>query len=581
MADLVPSVLLYGQAIKMLEELEYLRKLEPSSNTEQLVEKLAALLTDFENTAGRPLVNYESVAETEPPDSEKMNRFWRSAEIDINLLKQQVDLIRASAIFTHNLIKTEIINAQRETATLKSKVKTLQLFTSSNDRDIVTFGDSFDSLDLVDVDFVDPSEQPYLSSVGQVTLAPVGELFDLSKSAGVRILHDDSNGFLGNNQEVIDPLETELDPRTRNSSILFKSEIEQFGNVKNLLDSEPNTWIEYEVYKVAENHRRSANDLGFQYSQTLESGEVILKDWANGPDRDVLKLGLEFTLPSIQQINTISLTPFGLEANSNNPVYVDRIRASANGTDWIPILPEGIWIGTDVNVSQSSNSDLVVPQKAYWNFSPISVKYIRIFFEQRTPVNTQVGHAYWLDKDNPNESARVEGPIPDHLRVPIHHSREIVGNLVQRRELMPAKRWVIAIRDVELQQALYRGYSILVSKPFRVNGTIEKVILDDAEVEIPKDFPSTRSWISFYVSHDNGESWHPISRIGDSSSSLPKEISFNDPVDKSFKQGSTLNIETESPVNSIRLKAEIARPSGFASSTPVLKSYRLKVKVAR
>lgn len=574
MGNVVPSVLLYGQALKLLEELQLAQEQNLVKDAETILSELTDILIRFEESAGKPLVNYEPIAETEPPLSEKANRFWTAAEKDVNLLQQQVDMLRAASIVTHNTLVTNTRAAFQDNARLNNKLKTLQLYSNNSDSSIITFGDSFKSLDSVDNDLIPDSEEVFLAHEGFVTLGRRGQLVDLSPDAAIKILGT-SNGFLGNNQEITDPSDTATDPESGYVHYTFKAESNDYSSLSNITDGEPNTWIEYEHYEVPKAARLAAGNYNFEYLDDSDSEAVKRVDWAKGPTNGVLKLGLEFDLGKIDNINVIDLTPFGLEGNANYPVLVRQIQTSPNGTDWTSVFPTKVWIGTEVNVRAARSAENVLANRAVWTFESRAVRYVRVYIEQPNPVNSNIGHPFWVNEET---EAREEGPIPPVDNPQEYWGTDVRGDLVQFREYFEGKRWAIGIRDVALQQVRYVEKSTLITRPLRAGGVIDRVVLEDADIVVPADYDTSQSWVRFFISPDDGETWLPISRIEDNFNGVPEQISFNDPLPASLREPNVYNHDTDSPVTSVRLKVELLRPQDSSSTTPILRFYKLKVK---
>jgi len=575
MGKLVPSVLLYGQASLLLEELEEAHASGAVKDTFDLIRELAAILTNFQESAGRPLAKYEPVDSTEPPSSEKTNRFWRNVERDINLLQQQVDILRAATVFSHNMITTEGRQARQQNDRIANKLKTLQMYSNGMDSSIITFGETFNSFDSIDRSLVQSHEQAALFHAGHVTLGQAGDMYNLSHSSVVKILPN-SNGFLGNNREIEDPADTPVDPESGTPLYAFKAESRIYDDKERMVDGEPDTWIEYERHYLTSSQKSSADNLNFEYKYIDENDNEERVDWATAPPNNVLKLGLEFDFESVRNLNAIEFTPFGLEDNSNYPVLVRKIQTSPDGTSWTSVFPTNVWVGTDVNLRTARTADNVVTGKALWAFEQRAVRYVRVFIEQHHWVHCNVGHMYWVNRRNPD--VRVEGPIPPADNPTRFMGNRSVGEFLQRREYFEGRRWAIGIRDLLMQQVQYKAKSTLISRPLRVDTTIDRVMLDSADIQIPDEYPNDEHWIKFFISPDEGENWYQISRIEDHWNGIPEQISFNDPLHSSLRENNVANYETDTPVTSIRLKVEFTRPADLVSTTPVLRSYVLKVK---
>lgn len=575
MAQLVPSVLLYGQALKLINELREGQEAGTLRDTDDLIAKLADILTRFEDTAGTPFLQYSPVVETEPPSSEKTNRLWRALEKDVNLLQQQMDILQASTSFSHNIVATEVMKSKSANARVSNKLKTLQLYTESVDSSIITFGDSFRSLEFTDSTKVPAYEQAMLLGEGYLTLAPDGEMVNLSEDATVTIL-DGSNGYLGNNHEVEDPGGT-VDLQTGSDWYTFKTENRIYNDLKGLLDAEPNSWIEYEHYYLTEEQQRAGANLNFVYQKQNEDGSFENINWASGPGGGTLKLHLQFDLKSIKTLNSIEYTPYGLEENANPPVLIKYVETSPNGTDWTSIYPASVWLGTETNIQAARTADNVATEKAVWAFEARSVQYIRFHIEQPNPITCRVGHAYYVDEDT-ETFERVEGPIPPTTDPTKYYEESNHGSLLQQREFFIGKRWAVGIRDITLQQREYVERSVIVTKPLRVGGVVDRVALTRADILVPQEYSSDQSWVEFYVSPDDGGSWFQISRIEDDYLGIPEQIAFNDPTPEAFREAGVAYYNVDGIVTSLRLKIVLTRPDELVTTTPILRSYALKVK---
>lgn len=571
MPDVVPSEILYGQILQIVDEI---KEAQGSVDTLGLIQDLNQALARFDEIVGHPISLYEPITPTEPPASEKMNRFLTNSERDIGLLRRQLDLLRSASIFLHNASTTEISNLKDGNAKLGNQLKSLQLHSGSRHDGIIVFADSFRNRDMLDDSRVPAAQRAIILAPSHVALPPEGESIDLSSLAKAEILSS-SNGFLGNNQEIEDPETAPLNLSSSTKQYEFVQEEYKADELEDVLDGEPDTWIEYEHYKLTDAQRLQARNYNFVYTDEEDDGNVRDIEWSNGPDGDVLRLDLEFDLKSTRQMNSISLTPFGLENNINYPILVRSIHTSADKTDWQEVTPMGVWIANEVNLQAARTANGSIIGGAVWSFESRPVQYIRCKIEQHNPVDVNVGHLYWVDEDS--EDLRVEGPNPPIDDTGIYLSTRRVGTALQRREFFKGKRWAIGIRDIEFRQSQYSEKAAIVTKPMRVSGRVDRVVLESAIVDIPEGYPADQYWVRFFVSPDDGESWHPIARMDNPQLGLPQQISFNDPLHESLREYTVTNYITNNPVTSLRLKIELERPTSMRETTPVLRSYTLKV----
>ena len=588
MAELVPSVLMHGQAIKLLRELIDAQKAGTMQDLPQAFEALTDVLQVVEDNAVQPLVEYDPIAETEPPLSAKINFFLRMASADVNLLNQQGDLLQAATMFTHNLVQTEIMRGKNDNARVNNKIKTLQMYSNGLDSHTITFGDTFKSLEFTDPSMTSRDDRLYLVGSGHVTLAPSGPLVNQVSNARVKILTDSSNGFLGNNHQV-----EKVERVTGKDVITLKAEMRPYRDLTALIDESPITWIEYEKYDLTEEQISAAGGLlrgGFYYRKRNSDGSIELVKWVGPPPKNTLKLALQLDLESVKEINSFEFVPFGLDDNKNHPFLIRKVQTSPNGTDWTELHPSKVWIGTDINLRSARSAGNVVTGAAAWAFETRSVRHIQIFLEQPRSLRVDLGHIYWETKNKSNRYTRVNGPLGTLFNPGKFNDNFAVEEKVQRREVLQADRWAIGIREIAAKQTNYVSAGTLVTERLYAGGLIDRVALHEAEFDVPPSYDDTKQWVKFFISPNDGADWYPISRIQDDYLGIPEQIAFNDPLPESFREPGVHYVKVNNPVTQVRLKIEMSRPEGthqpssetpaidYNTTSPVLKSYMLKVR---
>jgi hypothetical protein len=568
----IPNVILYGQALSLIQQIADSYNSGNVRNVEDAAQELRQILTEFESSSGKPQIQYDPFAEGEPVLSKKVNQLWGDLQNDVNILQNQLDVLRAAAVFTHNIVTTETLRSAAENARVNNKLKTLQLYSDNVDSNIVTFGDSFHDDQFIDESMSQNWQQPLIDN-GIVTLGQQGNLADLSTSATVYILPS-SNGFAGNNQEVNDPTNAPTDPLTNQKMITFVAETNAADNLVNITDGQPDRWFEYEHVKLSEDDKFKAGNFNFSY-KIVTGDQVQMIDWSSGPSDNTLQLNLMIKLADVENINYIAYTPYGLKNNANPPVVVRKVQVSANGTDWIAADPSDVWIATDPNLVAARSADNVVIGTATWNFPSIPVQYIQIAIAQPLSVPTNIGHVYFVKKDS---AQRVEGPAPT-LPIGAYYDPDgySFGDTLQGREVFDGQRWAIGIKDIAIQKIQYVEQSVIVTKPLLVGGLVDRVSLE-ASIYIPPDYPPDSEWVSFFISPDDGATWNQISRIQDDFLDIPEIIAYNDPLPEAFREPGVSYYSVSNPVTSLRLQILITRPNDQPSSTPFVQSYKLKVR---
>jgi len=670
MAQESPTTLLYAQAIQAINRLRALYAAVTSNKgPEDISESINNTLSKFVLNAGKTTTQYEPLYKSEVPTSEKMNRFLDDYQGDVNLLQNELDLLRASTVLTHNLVKTDILKAQQENNRLQNKIKTLKLYSSIDNSSLVYFGDSFITEDFIDWSLVSASERAELLGSGYLSL-PVSKQQNLMSSSRTSLtILKTSNGFIGNNQEIQDPSTTTTNPINGQKMFSFVSATNRGGLISSIVDGRPNTWFEFEKYLVSNIDRSRAQNLNFEYQLTNDStNSYLISDdnpsrsvgslinWADGIPDDVtskrsttgvLKLHMEIDLGAVQQVNVINLVPYGLIDNKNNPFHVRKVYTSINKTDWNVVGPENVYISTSIDNRANFDAETILVGSAVWVTDGSQVRYIRFEIEQRSPIVCYIGHNYYVDRSGPainTPNYLVEYPVLNSANVtydsaipynsPIYYGgtdtdpnvansgydnyatnnnpprsltvsqtspiadagyrkagpnppvnnpqlyndarNTIVNDLMQKREYFTGKRWAIGIRDIGAKKNTYDKSGVVVSKKFNVPGIVDRVSLE-ADISIPDSYDRSVSWVSFYISPDDGLSWYQISRIQDDFLGIPEVLAFNDPTPFDLRESGVAYYDVRGTVDSIRLKINIDRPTGSENSTPIVHSYKLKV----
>lgn len=143
-------------------------------------------------------------------------------------------------------------------------------------------------------------------------------------------------------------------------------------------------------------------------------------------------------------------------------------------------------------------------------------------------------------------------------------------------------RWMVGIREIELEATTYQEESVLVSKPISFAWPIQTVALSVDET-IPEalyadDLQTRNKWITYYISIDDGAHWIPISP----SEAQPVGEEVLPPKTIRFVQGRNVAptahqtvIRVDQPVRQIRFMARLRRGPD-ETVTPILSGYQLR-----
>lgn len=153
-------------------------------------------------------------------------------------------------------------------------------------------------------------------------------------------------------------------------------------------------------------------------------------------------------------------------------------------------------------------------------------------------------------------------------------------------------RFAISVRDVNIYSYKFAETSEVVSKSYNSPSPVSKLSLSVDE-QIPRIFyngdraGTENDWIKYYISVDNGTSWHRISpihhratRSEDGVNLLPEIINLNSEIPLSERDNPLSYVDTPEPVYEVRFKAVLSRPTDITdaeSYTPVLYKYALQI----
>jgi len=589
--QLSPNTSIYSKALSRLRDVNRNYSLGNLKTPEDYIAAINDIAHQLLSEGEKPHLFYDFIEHGEPPLSREYNRFWESMSSDVTIAYDQINYLKAHVINGYNLSTAEIKKARNENARVKGKLKTLQLYSTSVDNGIRIFGDFFTNFDFIDLEKTPNSERAELANYGLITLGKTNEVENLLNNAVVTV-DDESNGFLGRNQEISNPESAPIDPVTNTAYYTFTAENASYNDMNAILDDNPDTWLEYEHNWVDNATRESVGNIDFRYRDDRDNAEEPYLDWASGPEDGVLKLVLNFDLQSVKKASRIVFIPHKVSPYGLHPIRIKNVTVSPNGADWTRVSNKTVWVGTDINISGISANEEIVIGSAVWEFDEQTIRYAKMEIEQIWPIQSNIGHMYFqdqsavtLERDENGESIylytasdRIEGPVPPVSDIGKYYDPTYASskNLIQFREYFEGQRWVIGIKDISIESVRYNETSTIISKPFRIDGEVDRITID-ADYDIPPSFASDQKWVKFYVSTNNGLDWYQISDIRDSSLDIPEIIAFNDPLPAEFREQGVAYYNTGDRVDSLLVRIDLSRPSDASHSTPVVRNYQLKV----
>lgn len=584
MTQLSPDTTIYSKAIARLKNLGLRYQRGDISTPEDYYASIRDTITSIYEYNYRPSLAYNFIEDGEPPSSKESLFFWQSLETDVNIIQDQINYLKAHAISSFNASVDNMQKASNENARVRGKLNSLLLYSDGISEKERIFGDFFTNYDYIDINNSDID----IYNSGSIILGSQSTITNLLSSSNPSI-HPSSNGISGNNFELEDPAGAGILSVDGSANLIFKNESDNYSNLASLIDNEPITRFEYEIYSLSDEYRGESSitkDKGFKIKKRDET-EV---DWASGPLQvngerlNYLKLLLDFDLGSVQKASIATLTPHKVSEQSTHPIRVSKVMVSQDGSDWTTVSKNAVWIGNDINLTGTSASDEIVIGRAFWSFQEQLVRYLRFEIDQIKPLDdVAIGHIYFEKVEETNtdggviSAGRVDGPVPSVLKIDDYVQPGIVSGLVKKRESLIGKRWAIGIKDVALAAAEFNETATMVSRSFKIDGIIDKVAIE-ADYDIPSGFNQAEgNWVEFYVSPNDGADWFQISNIQDDFYGIPEIVSFNNPIPKEFREPNVAYYNVKGTVNSVIVKIVLKRPADLINSTPVVKSYKLKV----
>jgi hypothetical protein len=314
---------------------------------EQLMQEIVSILTIFAKTLNKPIFTAPVFLTGDIADPNYYNQVFNNILKDLTILFTEIENLESVIV---NNFNTGIVESNRLTARLKTIASLLSdyiLYSKISTKDIQYFSDSFNDLSKIEIESeLARAEYCYVNHDEGVVTLPV----DLEKESRITtsyapVINSNSTGIIGNNQEL---------------------DADYHGNIRDVLDNNPDTWFEYE--KIV--------------STTDTNIEPLILD-------------LTINLDKEQIINFIRINPNNF--NNKTVLQIDKIEISTDGKIFTSIkedIPISNFIddNEDTTFILSSSSSKYNGQGLY-TFTPRQVKFIHCVFrqEQSYPIQTSSG----------------------------------------------------------------------------------------------------------------------------------------------------------------------------------------------
>jgi hypothetical protein len=608
----IPLTMVIGRARNALARLEARLRQGKINSRHTFLAELTEQIGDFVVGALTPSMEVPYMQRDDLLIRELVEEPLEQAATDVSLAGEQIAAIRELTLQVFNLCQSEREGLKLRLGEVTALTDSFRLWASDSDTNFIWAGDTFNDLSKVDPNsdvWVDPSAGVVtLTATSASSLSPyiVRATLDRSLSEG---------GLPGNNLEIAAPgveAFTSKTGRKEPRPTLFGEVGLPSNRLANLWDGAPNSWFEWERYYTPVPQRvvRAGLAYVFDPSGKKDNRPAKFHNWncylkwpgddrvdtgkdrkgfplttflyenarkkqgkkTNLPEEDSdgliheiapLQLSINIELDEPRKVSWIQLTP--LFKGKSYPT-VDHILVSNDGQAWrdllrekgpttlIPQMNRGIDF-TSYGLSASNFEGVGV-----WVGPSVPIRYLRILLRQTSAYECPLGIAHLFYRKG---GERVKGPVQvvgsfeslpgQEAELQLDDTTTTTRRLRESYDILQGYRQVIALRDLVLQERLYRQDGHLLSRPFRLARSIRAVSLLVTE-EIPEDWPEGR-WIDYEVSSD-GSTWHAI---------IPQQGQLEDSV-----------VHFDQPTSTLYFRARLNRPEDRENESPQLLAYGLK-----
>jgi hypothetical protein len=534
----------------------------------------------FYDTIGKPTMQVREADRV--PSSREYNQMILEVHKDLGILYEEAEQITQALSESFLQIEIDRRSLDQQLRHLEDKMKEVAK-KMSQEAFTKVFRDSFIDQENYDQDMPRDVLAHVWTREGVLTLQPrISE--DYIQEATVRIV--DGNGLPGNTKQV----------RSIAGELKFIGEENLHLNLAEILDTNADTWFEYESFELTPRTLLEAGYLGFDYKEGMRW--IVEQGTA-------LTFTIEIELPVAKPVNWFSINPFIPNDKGASASRIKKIELhDGKGSVYQPLEGDGTF-----------------SEEKIFLFGRQDCKRIVITFEQEHAYETQVGHLFYKEMQQQktnylgktkyfagkrvyetmpsveNLNVRYDEELKDIVYPTVSYGQEIEGlpqlksnlfmlpkidnkvsTLQVGHESLPAYRYVIGLRDAGLSNYQFEKSSEYVSKAFTTASDILSVSLVTNE-SIPKEF-GEGEWVRYWVSPDNGQNWYRIHAKGASKEGAKLLYLFNTETPNEGRLDQFGYVDQVDAVKSLRLKIEMERPDSIGNATyytPIIKDYELHI----
>lgn len=540
--------------------------------------RIKNMLTEFYDSLTKPTFQYRPAVST--PMSDEYNTMIAESYSDMEYIIKDCEALNelvSQSFIDAELGRTMMVN---ELAYISKRILAIgESIAKNQPKGTVVFTELFSDLEMTGN--TNSSKSCHVNTTDGILTLRKGST---SKSliSKIEIDNEVSNGFPGNTHCV----------DTLNSEMHFIGQDGLKFNPSAMIDGTKDTWFEFEMFSITDEVRKHCNSYGFEYDEGI--------NWVN--NEDVLRLKLIVHLSTESVCSWVTITPYLSEIKGVKSGYLEKCEVITSSNSVY-----------EVAVNQIFDDTLVFP------FPPQEITRIEFTFVQPSKYLTKVGHFYYTSADTSNMSifqsydysdmfARVDGKKPSIGLLGVKYDpttqwitypdstmelpdsayvKEKLFTLPEStiakksgQEIIDAYRYMIGIRDIKVSSCTFEEYGEYVSKRFTTDEVITSITLEVDEY-IPGDKTDI---LRYFISLNNGITWHPIYPIHRAYQGIYKYYVNNDSIENLISnkntEKKTKNLSIAGEVKSIQLKIEMDRPTNIEAaeySTPIVYQYKLKL----
>jgi len=341
------SKLLDNKLAVLLEKLNEDLKDSDLSEREELLLLFNKAINTFYKTLSSPIFSFDTIIAGTFTDYNNINNSFTEVGQDLDIIYREINSLHQFVINNFNTLNTQSSLLRNRLRRVSSQLGDFSLYSKDSLGGAIYFSDQF--TDATKIDYTNKLYNEKKCSIdprnGIITL-PI----DLTKTEVASILQvsigANSNGLLGNNQQL---------------SSLYR------GELKSILDNNPDTWVEYESVTTKPSNISLLLDIKIKLGKESIVNTIEFSTIA-------------FAVKKYASITNIEVSVDGKEFTSIMSDIITKVDTSATGSKIIILNPSS---------SKYSGEEKI-------SFTPRKIKYINISFIQNDAylINTTGGIRY-------------------------------------------------------------------------------------------------------------------------------------------------------------------------------------------